>query len=215
MRLSHVNPRSMLAFAHDIVASGIAWLIAFWLRFNFDIPPEFAATMWKTVGAVVVLDVTYFLGFGLYRGMWRYASLHDLRLILIAVVVAATTFPAILMLVQPEFVVPRSVYILHPLLLLFFMGGSRLAYRAWNDRNIGNLGALNGKPVLILREVTERPEVVEAGIARLVGSDAEVIVREARTLLTDTAAYEKMARVENPFGDGHAGERIARLLTEG
>ena len=72
-----------------------------------------------------------------------------------------------------------------------------------------------GKPVLILREVTERPEVVDAGIARLVGSDAEVIVREARTLLTDTAAYEKMARVENPFGDGHAGERIARLLTEG
>ena len=87
MRLSHVNPRSMLAFAHDIVAAGIAWLIAFWLRFNFDISPEFAATMWKTVGAVVVLDATCFLGFGLYRGMWRYASLHDFRLILIAVAV--------------------------------------------------------------------------------------------------------------------------------
>ena len=71
-----------------------------------------------------------------------------------------------------------------------------------------------GKPVLVLREVTERPEAVEAGVALLVGSDAEAIVRETRTLLTDPAAYERMARTVNPFGDGHAGERIARLLTE-
>ena len=72
-----------------------------------------------------------------------------------------------------------------------------------------------GKPVLILREVTERPEVVEAGIARLVGSDPEAIVRETRALLADEAAYGAMARVANPFGDGHAGERIAQLLIEG
>lgn len=72
-----------------------------------------------------------------------------------------------------------------------------------------------GKPVLVLREVTERPEAVEAGVARLVGSDTEAIVRETRTLLTDPAAYERMARTVNPFGDGHAAERIARLLTEG
>ena len=70
-----------------------------------------------------------------------------------------------------------------------------------------------GKPVLVLREVTERPEAIEAGVARLVGSDAETITRETRTLLTDQAAYERMARVTNPFGDGHAAERIADLLT--
>ncbi len=148
--LPRFSVRSMLAFAHDVSAAGVAWLAAFWLRFNFDIPPEQIAPMWKTVGGVVAVDAACFLGFGLYRGMWRYASLPDLRLILIAVAVAATVFPAVVILVQPAFVVPRSVYILHPLLLLFFMGGSRLAYRAWNDRNIGKLGALNGKPVLIL-----------------------------------------------------------------
>jgi UDP-N-acetylglucosamine 2-epimerase (non-hydrolysing) len=70
-----------------------------------------------------------------------------------------------------------------------------------------------GKPVLVLREVTERPEAVEAGVARLVGTDADAIVRETRALLTDPAAYDAMARVVNPFGDGHAATRIADILT--
>ena len=69
-----------------------------------------------------------------------------------------------------------------------------------------------GKPVLVLRDTTERPEAVEAGCARLVGTDAERIVSEARRLLTDRSEYERMARVANPFGDGHASERIASAL---
>ncbi len=69
-----------------------------------------------------------------------------------------------------------------------------------------------GKPVLVLRATTERPEAVEAGCARIVGTDAARIVREARHLLDDGAAYERMAKVANPFGDGHASERIARVL---
>jgi len=69
-----------------------------------------------------------------------------------------------------------------------------------------------GKPVLVLREVTERPEAVEAGCARLVGTDAGRIVSEARRLLEYRDAYDRMARVANPFGDGHASERIVELL---
>jgi UDP-N-acetylglucosamine 2-epimerase (non-hydrolysing) len=69
-----------------------------------------------------------------------------------------------------------------------------------------------GKPVLVLRVATERPEAVEAGCARIVGTDAETIVREARQLLEDDEAYARMARTANPFGDGHASERIARAL---
>jgi FlaA1/EpsC-like NDP-sugar epimerase len=149
-RLLATNPRSALAFAHDIVAAGIAWLAAFWFRFNFDIQTEFLPIMWITVGWVIALDALCFWLFGLYRGLWRYASIHDLRLIVIAVGIAAIAFPALVMLIQPGFVVPRSVYVLHPLLLLMFMGGSRLLYRAWKERNIGKLGALYGKPVVIL-----------------------------------------------------------------
>ena len=69
-----------------------------------------------------------------------------------------------------------------------------------------------GKPVLVMRETTERPEGVEAGTARLVGTEPLRIVTEISTLLDDTAAYEAMARAHNPFGDGHSARRIVELL---
>jgi UDP-N-acetylglucosamine 2-epimerase (non-hydrolysing) len=69
-----------------------------------------------------------------------------------------------------------------------------------------------GVPVLVLRSVTERPEAVHAGVALLVGTEAAAIVSAANRLLDDSAAYKKMATATNPFGDGHAGERIVALL---
>ncbi|MGE3691664.1 MAG: non-hydrolyzing UDP-N-acetylglucosamine 2-epimerase [Novosphingobium sp.] len=69
-----------------------------------------------------------------------------------------------------------------------------------------------GKPVLVMRETTERPEGVEAGTAKLVGTEAKTIVTQMFTLLDDKAAYEKMARAHNPFGDGHAARHIVELL---
>jgi UDP-N-acetylglucosamine 2-epimerase (non-hydrolysing) len=68
------------------------------------------------------------------------------------------------------------------------------------------------KPVIVLRESTERPEAVELGAAKLVGTDKELIVREISRLLDDEAAYRKMATVENPYGDGRASERIVEAL---
>jgi UDP-N-acetylglucosamine 2-epimerase len=69
-----------------------------------------------------------------------------------------------------------------------------------------------GKPILVLRSTTERPEGVEAGAAKLVGTDTERIVAEATRLLTDPDAYAQMARAVNPYGDGHAAERIRDIL---
>jgi len=65
-----------------------------------------------------------------------------------------------------------------------------------------------GKPVLVLRRTTERPEAVAAGTARLIGTDSAAIVAEASRLLTDQDAYGTMARAHNPFGDGQASGRI-------
>jgi UDP-N-acetylglucosamine 2-epimerase (non-hydrolysing) len=71
-----------------------------------------------------------------------------------------------------------------------------------------------GTPVLILRRVTERPEALEAGTARLVGTETERIVSETRRLLDDPQAHAAMAHAINPFGDGHAAERIVAALLE-
>lgn len=72
-----------------------------------------------------------------------------------------------------------------------------------------------GKPVLVMRETTERPEGVAAGTARLIGTDEDRIVSEIFTLTDDNAAYEAMARAHNPFGDGHASARIAGIVAHG
>jgi UDP-N-acetylglucosamine 2-epimerase (non-hydrolysing) len=69
-----------------------------------------------------------------------------------------------------------------------------------------------GTPVLVLRQVTERPEALQAGCARLVGTDPERILAEARRLLDDPLAHAEMARAANPFGDGHAAGRIVEAL---
>jgi UDP-N-acetylglucosamine 2-epimerase (non-hydrolysing) len=71
-----------------------------------------------------------------------------------------------------------------------------------------------GVPVLVLREVTERPEGVRAGTVRLVGTDPERIIAETRRLLDDPVAHAAMAQAVNPYGDGYAAERIVRALLE-
>jgi UDP-N-acetylglucosamine 2-epimerase (non-hydrolysing) len=69
-----------------------------------------------------------------------------------------------------------------------------------------------GKPVLVMRETTERPEGVQAGTARLVGTQADRIISNTFSLLDDRQAYQAMARAHNPFGDGTAAMKIARII---
>ncbi len=69
-----------------------------------------------------------------------------------------------------------------------------------------------GKPVLVMRDTTERPEAVEAGTVKLVGTDYHVIVKEAQELLDDSVKYEKMSKAHNPYGDGMACEKIIEVL---
>jgi UDP-N-acetylglucosamine 2-epimerase (non-hydrolysing) len=69
-----------------------------------------------------------------------------------------------------------------------------------------------GKPVLVMRDKTERPEAVEAGTAKLVGTDQDIIVEQVEQLLDDPEAYRRMTRVHNPYGDGHACQRITAAI---
>ena len=71
---------------------------------------------------------------------------------------------------------------------------------------------LLGKPVLVMRDTTERPEGVAAGTLKLVGTEEDVIYREFSRLLSDEDEYVEMSQASNPYGDGHASERIADVL---
>jgi FlaA1/EpsC-like NDP-sugar epimerase len=146
-----VSLRRFIAFFHDVVAAGLAWVVAFWLRFNLEVPPEFWAVMLSGLPWVTAIYATAFWSLGLYRGIWRYASLPDLQRITLAVGVGALAVPALFAVARIGFSVPRSVYLLTPLLLIMAMGGSRLAYRAWREgRLIPALSRTEGAPVLVL-----------------------------------------------------------------
>jgi UDP-N-acetylglucosamine 2-epimerase (non-hydrolysing) len=106
-----------------------------------------------------------------------------------------------------------NVLLLEPLDYVSFIDLMRHAFLLITDSGgIQEEGPSLGKPILVLREKTERPEAVAAGTVRLVGTDEDTIVREAAALLDDNAAYRNMAHRHNPYGDGHASQRIADIL---
>ncbi|OIQ79127.1 UDP-N-acetyl-alpha-D-glucosamine C6 dehydratase [mine drainage metagenome] len=146
--LNFRNARSTLAFCHDMAAACCAWGLAYLLRFNFAIPAEFVHSMLLALCWTVPLQALVFWKFGLYRGIWRFASLPDLKRILAAVGVAALGITALLSMLHLP--VPRSVLVLDPLLVVLMMGGSRFAYRAWKEHSLYGLMQAQGKPVLIL-----------------------------------------------------------------
>lgn len=107
---------------------------------------------------------------------------------------------------------PR-VLLCEPLDYLPFVAAMKLSYLILSDSGgVQEEAPALGKPVLVLRHQTERPEAVHAGVVKLVGTDPDVIVSEAQRLLDDKTAYSKMARGVSPYGDGHAAGRIVEAL---
>ena len=143
--------RNWMALVHDVAAAMIAWYLAYWLRFNTEIPQYNIPNMVGAMLWVVPLQAVIFFGAGMYRGMWRYASVPDLQRIAAAVVVSTLAIALMLvMLPQQQPPVPRSVMLLDPMLLIMLLGGSRLGYRVWKERRLRNLLGSPGRPVVIL-----------------------------------------------------------------
>lgn len=106
-----------------------------------------------------------------------------------------------------------NVLLLEPLDYVSFVDLMRRAYLLLTDSGgIQEEGPSLGKPIIVLREKTERPEAVEAGTMKLVGTSEDRIVAEVHRLLDDAGEYERMRRIHNPYGDGRASERIAEAV---
>ncbi len=106
-----------------------------------------------------------------------------------------------------------NILLIEPQSYVPFVDLMRRAYLLITDSGgIQEEGPSLGKPILVLREKTERPEAVTAGTVKLVGTDEDRIVEEATVLLGNRGAYDQMSRVHNPYGDGHASARISALI---
>jgi len=123
--------------------------------------------------------------------------------------------PNVRSLVNEELSGFRRIHLIEPTSYRDLLGLMRRCYLILTDSGgIQEESVSFHKPVLVLREVTERPEVVEVGAGLVIGVDTERIVQEVSALLNDEEQYQRMSSAENPFGDGHAAERIVKILAE-
>ncbi|SFQ15498.1 NDP-sugar epimerase, includes UDP-GlcNAc-inverting 4,6-dehydratase FlaA1 and capsular polysaccharide biosynthesis protein EpsC [Nitrosomonas cryotolerans] len=150
MFASKFGIRTFIAFVHDFTAVIAAWWFAYLFCFNFKIPSFYLAPLLEILPWVVPIQAGTFLWFGLYRGLWRYASLPDLKRIFLSVILGTLIVSLVLLVLGFLDGVPRSVIFLAPMLLLLLMGGTRLMYRAWKERRLYSLENYEGKLVLIL-----------------------------------------------------------------
>ena len=144
------NFRAWLALCHDLAATALAWAAMYLVRFNLDFREPYLADMMIMLAWIIPLQGTIFVAFGLYRGLWRFASLLDLQRIVIAAGLGALLIPLVLVMLQLHLVVPRSVLIFYPIVLIFVMAGDRFAYRIWKEHRLYSPLAALGEPVLVI-----------------------------------------------------------------
>ena len=175
--------RRGLVLAHDLVMIPVAWMGALWLRFNLGaIPEPNLIACLQALPVVFLVQALFFRYFGLYRGLWRFASMPDLVRIVQAATAATATSALVLMMLGWLPAVPRSVFVLYPVLLVLALGGPRFVYRWWKDHG--------GNPV-----PGERALMVGAG--RAGDQLARDLIRDSRHLYSPVAFVD-----DNPLNIG-------------
>ena len=137
-----LNWRAWLAFGHDLSACAAAWLCAYWLRFTPELPDHYLEQALYTLLWIIPVHAVLFWSFGLYRGMWRYASLPDLRRILMAVGVAAVAVPTLMLasglLALAALALPAGLQVaLVAVAATAYLALIALIERAWRIRRTG------------------------------------------------------------------------------
>lgn len=210
MKKTLMNPRTFLALLHDIAVASIAWVAAYLLRFNFEIPGMHMQYLLESIVWVVPMQAMVFISYGLYRGMWRFASVPDLKRIFLAVSSAAVMVAAVLFMIKTSIVVPRSVLILDPLLVILMMGGSRFVYRAWKEHQLYGMSLRQGNPVIVLGAgdaavalVKDLTRSTKWHVVALLDDDATMLGREVFGVKVK-GAIRQVDEISQRLGVAHA-----------
>lgn len=143
--------RSTLIFIYDLLAVLVAWIGAYLLRFNFDVSAVLSHN--PITWMLFVLLVTQYFAcrmVKLYRGMWVFASILDLLRVFKAILISFFVLLALAAFVRNDDIIPRSIVVLYPVLLLFLMGGARFTWRIYKEYLKYGCGVGKGKPVVVI-----------------------------------------------------------------
>jgi len=145
-----MSQRTTTIILHDVLMATVAWTLAFLLRFEFNIETLESVAYWQVLLITLPIHLVISYSFGLYRGLWRFASIPDLWNIIKVVSISAILLVSVLFLINRVEGVPRSSLAIYPLLLIFLLGSPRLLYRIWRDGRLRSDGAVGSKRVVIL-----------------------------------------------------------------
>jgi FlaA1/EpsC-like NDP-sugar epimerase len=223
--------RLIFVFVFDLLAAGIAWLGAFLLRFNLSWPAQFQLEIAYGAVAICIVQFIACRWVGLYRGMWSFASLSDLRRLSRAVMVSAVVVLIFALYARPSVIIPRSVVILYPLLLLMIMGGGRVAWRLWNESRLTPVSDAERRPVVIvgagtagamlLRELSRSPHWKVVALVddnrhkrglELSGCRVEGATTDLPAILHRHSARHVILAM--PSAPAEALQRVMRLVTQ-
>ena len=147
-----INLKVYLAFFHDLFAIIIAWFLSYFIRFNFSIPLTHKEVMIDALPFIVFFQSLLFIIIGLYKGMWRFASLTDLKRIILGAFLSFILLIVIKHVTSFQVNIPRSVILLFPMILILILGGNRFIYRLYSEQNlfINFFKKTSSKPILII-----------------------------------------------------------------
>jgi len=145
-----MSQRTTTIILHDVLMATIAWTVAFLLRFEFNLEMLEAAAYWQVLLITLPIHLIISYAFGLYRGLWRFASIPDLWNIIRVVAISSVLLVTVLFLINRVEGVPRSSLAVYPLLLIFLLGSPRLLYRIWRDGQLRSDGLVGSNRVVIL-----------------------------------------------------------------
>ncbi|KVX56231.1 polysaccharide biosynthesis protein [Burkholderia stagnalis] len=199
---------SFSAFLFDLLAVVASWLVAYLIRFNGIVPADFLRGAFNALGWTLPVYALMFHTFGLYRGLWVFASLPDLMRISKAVVGGSLVIMVGAVMFQPNPIIPRSVLLLSPILLFLIMGGARALYRATKEFYLYGGLVGQGKPVLVIGAGTAGAnlarELSRSGEWRLVGLLDDEKTKQGREIygykvlgaINDVAHWTEALKIE-------------------
>ena len=150
MKKITLNLRSIFAYIHDFFAVIFTWFAAYSFRFNFDIPTEHFSSAYRSLGIILFFYGLAFFLSGFYRGTWRFVGLLDLRRIFVTVIITSIGLSSFFFFLSLSYHIPKSILILHPILLILVMGGSRFIYRIFIEYTVYESHSSVGSPVIII-----------------------------------------------------------------
>ena len=136
MKIFFNTNKNLIAFFLDILLVSISWVVAFYLRFNFDLPETHTNNLIESFPFVVIIQGVVIYKLALYRGTWRYVSFVEVKKIILGVLLGSLILGSIFLIIRDYILIPRSVFIIYPLSLIVLMCGIRFSYRVAIDNQV-------------------------------------------------------------------------------